>query len=201
MPADLELLERWAAGEREAGDELVRRHYQTVFTFFHLRVTAVADDLTQTTFLACVEAAARVRRADGFKAFLFGIARHKLLDYLRHRRVEGTAVEAGEFLSTEPSLSVSRIVAYQEEQRLLLRAMQELPIDSQIALDLFYWQGLSNAEIGTVLDLPTSTVTTRLSRARQTLQRTIEVMRAPERPRGSLLSDFERWARSLRPAD
>jgi transposase len=67
----------------------------------------------------------------------------------------------------------------------------------QTIISLFYVDGLRAREIAEVLDVPTSTVTTRLSRARDQLRHEVEGLRAPAEVRSSLLSDIDAWTRSL----
>jgi RNA polymerase sigma-70 factor (ECF subfamily) len=83
-----------------------------------------------------------------------------------------------------------------EEQRLLLRAMVALNTDLQIAMQLHYWEGLSSAEIAAVLEIPESTVTTRLSRARDRIRELVRHMPKPHVSE-SLTRDIDGWARSL----
>src|SRR5215207_6613668 len=96
MRSDAELLESWAQGENDAATELVGRYYRSVFRFFDLRVGWLAEDLTQRTFLACVESRARLRNADSFRPFLFAIARGLLINHLRTRNVESNVFETGD---------------------------------------------------------------------------------------------------------
>jgi RNA polymerase sigma-70 factor (ECF subfamily) len=62
---------------------------------------------------------------------------------------------------------------------------------------LFYWEGMSTAEIAEVLELSVTAVTTRLSRARARLRETVERLAATPQVRASLLGDIEGWTRSL----
>lgn len=66
---DVALLQAWREGDGHAGDALVTRHYKSVLRFFELR-TRAAEDLTQRTFLACVEGRDRIQLANGFRAYL-----------------------------------------------------------------------------------------------------------------------------------
>lgn len=198
MRSDGELVEAWGAGDRLAAQELVERYYRSVFRFFDLRVGAAADDLTQRTFLGCVESRARLRQVGSFRAFLFSIARNLLWNHLRRRTVEDDVFETGDVgAAPDPGLTMSRIVARNEEQVLLLRAMQTLEVDTQLLLVLFYWEGLRAAEIAAVLEAPTSTITTRLSRARKALHDTIVALPAVAAHRSALLGDLEAWVSSL----
>lgn len=199
MWGDDDLLRAWRAGDGSAGDTLVQRHYASVRRFFDLRVPEVADDLTQLAFLACVEGRERLRNDAGFKAYMFGVARRLLL---RHLRGEERFERMAQFRAAQgpdTTLTPSGVVALRQEHRLLLRAYAELSPDEQIALQMFYWEGLGNAEIAAVLEVSLTAVTTRISRARQRLRREIENIRVRADVRASLLADLEGWTRSVVP--
>ncbi|MEM6995068.1 MAG: sigma-70 family RNA polymerase sigma factor [Myxococcota bacterium] len=198
MRSDGELVEAWGRGDQEAAQELVDRYYRPVLRFFDVRVGAAAEDLTQRTFLGCVESRERLRKSESFRPFLFAIARGLLLNFLRSRKVESNVFETGDIGSArDPGPTASRIVARHEEQVLLLRAIQTLDVDTQMLLVLFYWEGLKSAEISTVMGMGVSTITTRMSRARKSLQETIETLPAVDGHRTSLLQNLEGWMQSL----
>ena len=195
---DAELVEAWGAGDQVAAQQLVDRYYHSVLRFFDIRVGAAADDLTQRTFLSCVESRARLRSAASFRSFLFSIARNLLLNHLRSRVVEANVFETGDIGSAPaPGPPASRIVAAHEEQTLLLRALQTLDDDTQQLLALHYWEGLKSAEIAEVVGAPLSTVTTRLSRARQALGKAIAALPAVDAHRRALLHDLDAWIGSV----
>ena len=198
MRSDAELLESWAQGDHAAATELVGRYYRSVFRFFDLRVGWLAEDLTQRTFLACVESRSRLRRADSFRPFLFAIARGLLFNHLRTRTVEANVFETGDVsAAADPGPTASRLVARHEEQTLLLRALQTLDVDTQLLLVLFYWEGSSTTEISSVLGVGVSTLTTRLSRARKALRDTIETLPAVDVHRAALLGNLDEWIQSV----
>jgi RNA polymerase sigma factor (sigma-70 family) len=193
---EIALLYAWRAGDRAAGDRLTRQYYARVLGFFRLRVPVFAEDLTQRTFLACTESMERLRTTS-FRAFLFGVARKMLL---KHFEAESRhAPHHNEFEVGRPQsiLSPSGVITQRREHWLLLRALDRLPDEMQSMVALFYVDGLRAREIAEVLDVPTSTITTRLSRAREALRREVEALRAPAEVRRSLLSDFDTWAQSL----
>ncbi len=190
------LLDAWRAGSHEAGNQLMRAYYGRVLGFFAMRAPTAADDLTQRTFLACVEGRERVRESS-VGAFVFGIARKMLLKYLdAKRRDQSFAIESAR---PQSILSPSGVVAQRSEHLLLLRALERLPDEAQILVGMHYVAGLRSREIGDALGLPTSTVTTRLSRAREALRAEVQSLRAPPQARASVLADFETWAASLGP--
>ncbi|MCH9686351.1 MAG: sigma-70 family RNA polymerase sigma factor [Deltaproteobacteria bacterium] len=194
---DLEVLEAWRQGDRSAGDQLMRRHYTSVLRFFELKATAAADDLTQRTFLACVEGRERFRGEGSFKSYLFGIARMLLLEFLRKRTRDARLVRFGEEDGGPAVTRLSTVVSRHQEQQLLLRALVALPTDMHVALQLYYWEGMPTADIGHALEIPKSTVTTRLARAREQLRRSLETLAKPGPVRDRLMSDLEGWTRSI----
>ena len=197
MRDDLELLQAWAAGDQAAGDALVARHYASVRRFFDTKVSAVAEDLTQRTFLECTRARERFRGEGSFRAYLFGIARRQLFTFLRdHDRAD--AFES--FAAAGPPSTVATptgLIAAREEQRLVLRAFQELSEEQQVAIQLYYWEEMTVAEIATVLELSVTAVTSRLARARSAMRAWVEQLELRPATRASLLADFETWTRSV----
>jgi RNA polymerase sigma factor (sigma-70 family) len=197
MSSDLELLSAWGVGDRRAADALVRRHYDGVHRFFEIEFPALADDLTQRTFLACVEGRERLRSPEGFKAFLYGIARNQLLLQLRARGREKNVLDFFEVEGRDTSPTPSRVIAERQEQRLFLQALACLGTELQIAVVLYYWEGLKNAEIAEVLELSVTAVTSRLSRARALLREHVERLGQGGAAQAGLIADLEGWARSL----
>lgn len=103
---DEELLRRAVeVSDGEAFAELYRRHSGAVLAFLRRRVPTpeLALDLTAETFAAAIETAHRYRGEAPVGAWLYGIARNKLLESLRRGRVEDAARRR---LAHEP-LSVS----------------------------------------------------------------------------------------------
>jgi RNA polymerase sigma-70 factor (ECF subfamily) len=198
MLDDHQLLQAWADGNEAAGSELVGRHIDALHRFFGARVSFDdAADLAQRTFLACLESRERLPSICSFRAFLLGIARHV---YLKHQRKEGRRRRMLDRCDAapEPTRTLVSRIGLREEQRLLLRALDRLPFDLQLALELHYWENLSTAEIGDVLGIPRGTVLSRLHRARELLRDEILALAPEPELSERTLSGLERWARSLR---
>jgi RNA polymerase sigma factor (sigma-70 family) len=194
-PEDFELLRRWRLGDQAAADALVRRHYGAVLRFFEVR-TRVAEDLTQRTFLACVEGQERFRGDASFRAYLFGIARRQLCRYLEEQR-RGDHFAALDEPEPQPGTSLSVLVARREEHQILLTALSGLPEEVQTVIVLHYWDGMRAREIAEVLEVATSTITTRLARARQALGDRIRRVARRGRASDAVLRDLDGWVRSL----
>ncbi len=83
------------------------------------------------------------------------------------------------------------------ERRLLARALRGLPIDYQIALELFYWERLTGPELADALDLTERAVRSRLHRARQALRTQIENFGSSEALVQSTWNGLDRWAAEI----
>ncbi|MCA9650821.1 MAG: sigma-70 family RNA polymerase sigma factor [Myxococcales bacterium] len=199
MVDDHELVRAWQAGDQQAGDALVRRHFWGVYRFFRNKVDDAAEDLTQRVFLACVEARERVRPELSLRAYLFGIARNQLMLYLRQHHRATRMFEPSE--TSVADLRGDRAddaMLEHQQQRALLAALRRIPVDFQIAVELFYWEELPVAEVAAVLEVAPGTIKSRLARARDKLREQLERMELPEATLASTLSDLEGWARSLK---
>jgi RNA polymerase sigma-70 factor (ECF subfamily) len=164
---DLKLLADLAAGSEDAFVELYRRRQPDVyrFAFAMARSRTFAQDVTQEVFLNVLENAARFDGAKGsVRAWLFGCARHKIVDRLRLERrwTDAMPPEAAEFDHDE------RLHADQRVER-LHAALARLPIEYREALVLCEIQELSYAETAAVLGCPLGTVRSRLHRGRALL--------------------------------
>lgn len=174
MQSDEILLKQWSEGDREAGVTLVSRHYDAIVRFFQTKAAAEADDLVQRTFLACSEAAARYKGEGSFRAYLFGIARNILYEHIRKKMRAGLHLDIHAQSIADLSPGVSTLAAKRADARWVLRGMQLIPIESQVLVELYYWEDLSIAELAETFDIPPGTVKSRLSRARKQLRDALE---------------------------
>lgn len=170
VATDFELLDRWRDGEEEAGDVLLRRHFDSLCRFFRNKFDTGVEDLVQRTMLRCIEKQHQFRKQSSFRTYLFVIARNELCDRLRTQHRAPDMIDFSRVslvdLGTTPSLSAAR----SERKRALEAAMRSLPLDFQIAVELTYWEHLSAPEVGEVLGVPANTVRSRLARARKALE-------------------------------
>ena len=196
---DATLLASWGRGDRDAGATLVDRHYEAIVRFFRNKAGDHADDLVQRTFLACAEGAATFRGQGSVRAYLFGIARNVLYEHLRGRARDGRA-EPDFRTSSLADLGpgVSTIAARRAEQRLLLSALQHVPVEMQVLLELYYWEELGIEELAQVLEAPAGTVKSRLHRARDLLRDAIEKVTATPEESRSVRDLLEAWDRPKR---
>jgi len=178
---DAQLLDAWRTGNQGAGDTLLERHFDAVLRFFRTKLGDEVEDLVQRTFLDCVESRDQVRE-DNFRAYLFGVARHRLIDHLRHKQRYADKTDFLIVSVADLGTSPSQRVARNQEQLLLLDALRRIPLDFQTVIELAYWEDLSGKEIAEVMGIGENTVRSRLARGRQMLREELErLTRSPER--------------------
>jgi RNA polymerase sigma factor (sigma-70 family) len=166
---DLELLERWRAGDSRAGQDLFARHFADIYRFFEYKVGADADELSQRTFMACIGARDRFRGGSTFRTYLFAIARNQLYTFLRRLpRAEHVDFEQTSIADLMPSLG-SQLGRARDIERLRL-ALVSLPAEQQLLLELHYWHELDAEALGEVFETTPGAIRVRLLRARRALR-------------------------------
>lgn len=170
MADESNLIERWRAGDQEAGERLCQRYLKDIERFFAGKVGFDGEELVQATFLACIEAQDRFRGDSSFRTFLFGIARRQMYAHFRRRRrqeVLDFSVTSLLALDTGPITHAAR----NEEHRQLIGALQELPLEQQLLIELYYWEEMAPPDLAAIFDISPATVYSRLSRARRVLRK------------------------------
>jgi RNA polymerase sigma factor (sigma-70 family) len=197
LESDEELLAAWRAGAVTSGERLWHRHSRSVQRFFYNKVPwAVATDLAQRTFEAGLRVQQPVR---SFRNYLLGIARHQLFDHLRSEKRRAQREIDLDMLVIEDTVAVAEDwVCAKREKRVLLRALRRLPLSVQLALELRYWERMSDREISEVLAVPIGTVKSRIAAGHVELRAAIKRLElSPERLQ-STLDTLDSWARRTR---
>jgi RNA polymerase sigma-70 factor (ECF subfamily) len=151
-------------GSHEAFELVFERYRDPVWRFFRRRVEpgALAEELTQDTFVAILESAPRYRPSAKFRSFAFAIAYNILL---AARRKESRR-------ATEP-LIPDALAAVEGDPEIVLivrAALAELEGEDREILMLREYEQFSYEEIATLRQVPVSTIRSRLFRARIALR-------------------------------
>lgn len=197
-PTDGELLARWRAGDRAAGEALFERYYDSVERFFFTKVGREITDLTQETFVRCIESREQITHDDRFRLYLFGIAYNVLNRHLRLRYRGGQLLDASQVSIRDIEPGPATLLGQRQSDRVLLEGLRSIPVDDQVILELHYWEALTTEEIAEVLAIPVGTTRGRLQRARGKL--TDEMTRLTESPwdLDSTLAGVADWAEAWR---
>lgn len=176
IPPDEELVRRVASGEAEAFEPLVRRYADTVIRFARhmLGDHQAAEDVSQEAFLKAYAHIGRLEDPAKFATWLYSIARHSCLDWLRARHVgasvEGLEAEGAELEDASASAPEAPSET-RETHAIALEELAKLRPDYREIILLKHVQGLSYKEISQMVGLSVSAVGEKLCRVRQMLRK------------------------------
>lgn len=164
------LLPAIAQGNVSAFEELYDRYASTIYGLL-LRILTNADDAQEVLQETFVKAWTSAKMFDALRgsevAWLISIARSRGIDRLRSRRIRTEREdEAGRELSIHTPLvektNGADHVIVAEESEAVRGALAQLPAPQRIALELAYFEGLSQSEIAARLNEPLGTIKTRM---------------------------------------
>src|SRR5215467_3437960 len=167
---EIHLLARVAAGEGEAFRGLVDRHLPTVLAIARrmLRDDAEAEDVAQETMLRLWRNAAGLELGPGgVRPWLRRVASNLCIDRVRATRSTTVVDELPE--QAEPAGQVRHLTERELKGR-VDAALKALPERQRLALTLFHYEGMSQIEVGQVLDISDEAVESLLARARRSLK-------------------------------
>jgi RNA polymerase sigma-70 factor (ECF subfamily) len=174
---DRELVRRAQREDKEAFEELIRRHQHRVFAVAGgiLKRREDMEDIAQQVFVKAYFSLKRFDQRAAFSTWLYKITVNECWDLLRKKKVRPLVYESdlseeqakqvitsAEKGKDEPDVS-DRLEARQRVERLL----QGLDERDRLMLILKEVEGFSIEEIAEVLDLNANTVKVRLFRARR----------------------------------
>jgi RNA polymerase sigma-70 factor (ECF subfamily) len=152
-------------GDRNAYEEIVKRHQRTLFNVA-LRLLGNyedARDATQIAFIKAYEHLDGFDRDQRFFSWLYRILKNECLNVLRARRpLQAVALDL-------PAVGAADPVERGQRQRAVQAALQTLSLDYREVVVLRHFTELSYDEIAATLGIPAKTVKSRLYTARQQL--------------------------------
>lgn len=182
ITSDEQILERALTGDAEAFGEIVRRWERRIFalTYGMLGREEDARDATQETFLSAFRNLRNFRGEAKVSSWLHRIAVNQCLT--RHRRAK-VRKEAGlddeeerdaSSFATPSELLPSRVAEGRERSTAVRRAVNSLPVELRQIVVMKEFEELTFREIADALDVPLSTVKSRLYTALRQLQMRLE---------------------------
>jgi RNA polymerase sigma-70 factor (ECF subfamily) len=164
-------------GDPEACDELYRRYSRHLINYFYKQSydRAIAEDLTQETFLRLVRHRAKYRPEASFRTYLFTVARNLYIDHFRSKKAAPKAVSTdlrvgedgaaiGDLIENRDTETVKQIED-SEAAGIVRTALEDLPEAQREAWVLVFDRGLKYREVASVLGVPVGTVKSRVNAA------------------------------------
>ena len=176
MTTDAELVASARGGSEAAFGEIVHRYQRPVLSLLlrMLRDAALAEDLTQETFVRAWRALATYDPTRRFASWLFKIAHNAAIDPLRRRQpaVLALQVESDGRLDLLDTLAAAvetpaEAVSRRDLASALEGALAALRPEYRAVILLRFREGLAYEDLAEVLELPLGTVKTHIHRARK----------------------------------
>ncbi|MFA0809956.1 RNA polymerase sigma factor RpoE [Microbulbifer epialgicus] len=188
--SDRELVERVQKGDKRAFDLLVLKYQHKIVAVVSrfIKDHSEVQDVTQEAFIKAYRALANFRGDSAFYTWMYRIAINTAKNHLvsRSRRPPSSDVdlEDAEFYSGADLLRDNETPENQmfrdQLERAVHRAIRALPEDLRSAVTLRELEGLSYEEIAEVMGCPVGTVRSRIFRAREAIDRTVQAVMAGE---------------------
>lgn len=172
------------SGDTQAFAEIVELYKDKIFHLAYRMLSNrhEAEDVVQDTFLRVYRNITRYDVNQKFSTWIYRIATNLCIDRLRKRKpnysldaemndqegVDGYSMIPSDDRTPESYLLVS------ETQRMIHEAIESLPAKYKSVMVLRYLQDMSLQEISDVLDMPVTTIKTRVHRGREFLRKKLE---------------------------
>lgn len=166
---DESLISRIAQGDQSALSALYNRYAQVLYSFAikSLRLREESEEVILDVFSQVWRIA---KRYDSKKArvdtWLFMLTRSRILDRLRKRQRNLVSteifVELSEIQSEKCSVDPIEDALIVERRESVLSALQSLPPEQRLVLELAYYQGLTQSEIAQQTGMALGTIKTRI---------------------------------------
>lgn len=186
---DEELVALATTGDLDSFNQLVARWERPIYALAYRTLGREEDarDVVQEAFLRAFRGLRGFRGQAKFSSWLYRITLNLCRDWIRRER-RAPVVQTPEGVDPiemadermAPTESVEDLVARKEMSAAVSRAMAELPEEQRVTILLKEYHGLTFQEIADQLDVPLSTVKTRLYQGLSVLRRRLERRQSEE---------------------
>ncbi|HEU0122298.1 MAG TPA: sigma-70 family RNA polymerase sigma factor [Bryobacteraceae bacterium] len=179
LERDAELMLRVREGDTESFTLLLERHRSPVvhFLFRMVQNQSVAEELAQEVFLRVYRSRANYEPSAKFTTWLFRIASHLALNWIRDRRhergQESLDAETAEGLVRQVSdrgATAEQSLVRESKFEEIRRAIHSLPEKQRAAVLMHKYEEMEYSQIASVLECSESAVKSLLFRAYETLR-------------------------------
>ncbi len=157
--SDIDLMTKVQQGHLCAFDAIVHKHQHSLFNFFRkIGVSSLeAEDLTQEVFLRLFSYRKEYKPLAKFTTFLYTLAHHVWVDYLRKNKSRISATSLPEMDTLQEAIFFS----YSDKSD-LQEALNTLPEHLRSIVVMSIYQRLKYQEIADILKIPLGTVKSRM---------------------------------------
>jgi RNA polymerase sigma-70 factor, ECF subfamily len=160
------------AKDRKATAEFVARYADSVYGYIRARLAPRYDqveDVVQEVFLSAWENLGRYRGTGSLKAWVMGIARHKIEDYYRERLRAPESMDDPDQVPATPAVDpeIHEFLEQGELRKKTWEVLKALPDQYRLALIWRYWDKASAREMAQKTGKTEKAIERLLARARE----------------------------------
>jgi len=164
-----DLIKKLNKGNIEAFDELFRIYSGKVFNFAHFLLHSVeeAEEITQEVFIVVWENRKKINPKFSFSSYIFGIAKHKILNVIRKKVYYYQYFEKKKI---EQDTNCEDDFLNKELKELINECIEKLPPKRKEIFKLSREEGLTYKEIAKKLNISENTVDVQIRKSLKQLQ-------------------------------
>ena len=175
---DVALIQRILAGDETAFAELVKKYQKPVHTLAWRKIGDfhIAEDITQDTFLKAYQRLHTLKDPNQFSGWLYVITANLCATWLRKKRIQTQPLEDTETTMIQGDAYSRHVVeertktAAESQREAVKKLLAKLKESERTVMTLHYLGEMTVAEISRFLGVSTSTIKSRLRRARNRLK-------------------------------
>jgi RNA polymerase sigma factor (sigma-70 family) len=170
---DEELLAEMSQGNSAAWEALIYRYHTPIHAYLSRMLASPiwAEDYTQECFLRVMKSVKARRFPESFRPWLYRIASNLCRDHWRKAATRREVLDSDAGMDVAANENVAIIFEKQWVRESVIDALKQLKEEQKDLIVLRFYQELKLEEIALVLDVPLSTVKTRLYQTLRELQR------------------------------
>lgn len=161
------IIEKASAGDEDSCQKILNLYKGRIFSYVYRMVRNYhdAEDITFDTFIKCFKALARFDTSKKFSTWLFTIAHNTTLDFFRKNK------HNYEYFDEQHGMidDLAEKIEKKKKMEKIEKALAKLPPLDRELIILFHKEEYSYQEICEILEIPVTTIKTRLHRARKKL--------------------------------
>jgi RNA polymerase sigma-70 factor (ECF subfamily) len=147
----LALVAQAKQGQERAFGEIYNLYFKKIYKFIFYRVghKETAEDLAEDVFLKAYAKISSLENPKTFEGWLYQISRNRVIDYYREKKITVALEDVENTLEYESN--ILDVLNLQDDQKVFLKLLRELPTEQQIVIKLKFLEHLENPQIAELL--------------------------------------------------
>ncbi len=173
---DIEIIRKVLSGDTNAYRLIIDRHKTSCFNFA-LRILSNREDAQECisdAFMNAFKSLSKYNDKLKFRSWILKIVYNRAISMKRKKKIQTIQIEDNEYLISEYESPTALINLQNEDDKKLIEiALEYLDAESRAIVNLFYYEEASLEEITKITNLNANTVKSKLFRARQKMNLSI----------------------------